>query len=164
MHIERLGPLVGLAPEHAHVIDDPGRALDLFLDPRQLELKKVAVEVARLDAFQGVDGGHGDDVERLVQLVRHARGHLAQGGELGGLEQLRLRLFALGDVVEGHHRTDDRALAADRVRTILGGKATAVGAPQDLVVDVDALAPLERLQDPAFRFKVGGAVDPGVVD
>ncbi|PAV72341.1 hypothetical protein WR25_06665 [Diploscapter pachys] len=86
---------------HAHVLDQPGRALYLRLDTTQLVLQVGRIGGAVLQAFERIDHRHAHHVERLVDLVQQAGGQLAEGSHLGPLQQLLLAAPHLG-VVTAH--------------------------------------------------------------
>ena len=85
----------GLAGEAPEMGDQLGGAGRQGLDPGEGLagiFRTVALEQQRAVMGMGADRG-----ERLVELVAEPRGHLAEGGELGGLDQVVARLAEHGE-------------------------------------------------------------------
>ena len=109
----------------------------------------------------------GEDLARLGQegqpplrrLGRRARRPLRRQGQL-----LRLRPAAAGDVAEGDDRAGDLVPLADRGADVFDGKAAAVLAPEDVLVDPMDRAVAGRGLDRALLAWIGGTVRAGVVD
>ena len=142
--------IVGRLVRHAaQGLDQPGGALDLLADLVELAPEEVdhvgrhRLRFGHVELFEQALGRHADHGKRLVELVRHAGGHVAEMGDARRIEQPDLGLAAVG-VVDGDHH--DVAQAAgfilDGISSDLDDALGAVG--QDHVAVVH-----ERLQ--AFR-------------
>ncbi len=123
------------------MVDDRGGALRLRGDAFELAGEVIGVAVAFREVLGADVGGHPDDVEGLVDLVRHAGGHLAESGKLRRLDELGLGALALGGIAQ--HADEHGAVA--HLRAAQGDLERHHGAvfapPGDLVrADPDDLA------------------------
>jgi len=94
VHREGVAWLLGLVPrEHAQVIDGAGHPVH---QPQDVLHHLLHLFFGKPDLLHETDvdaaGGGGDGREGLVEFVGHAGGHLAQGDQAGGLQDLRLQL------------------------------------------------------------------------
>ena len=81
-----------------------------------------------------------------------------------GAAQQGLRLAALGDVDQRHHRPLHHAVLLDRVAGVFNVEGAAVGAPEQPVADAAGQALAEGLENRAVGLRVVAAVGMGVVD
>ena len=82
----------------------------------------------------------GDDGQRRVDFMRHARGHEADGRQFFGLRELGFELHAVSDVVEDDETADDVEAPRDQRRDGDVGDAIVTGTRlhAELVEVVDA--------------------------
>ncbi len=80
------------------------------------------------------------------------------------LLQRLFRLLALRDVDKRHYRSDDFAPRLHRIGPVFRWEAPPVGAPEDLVVDVNPFSIPEGLVDPALVRGVWLSTGSRVVD
>ncbi len=97
-----------LAGKGQEVPHDPAGALRLLVN----HLEVAAVFLRDLLLLEQELGETGDRRERIVQLVRHTRHELSDGGELLALNELGLHGLLVGHVLDQH----DDALIARRAR------------------------------------------------
>ena len=107
--VERVALVGRLARHGAQIVDDVGGALGLGRDALELLFKKsisAAGSCRRLErpsSSMQASAARRMTAKRLVDLVRHARGHLAEIGEARGVEQADLGQAALGVVDADQH-------------------------------------------------------------
>ena len=89
------------AAEHTHVIYHSGRPLHLGVNAFELVGQIVDLHIAVAQTLEHIDDGHAHHVQRLIDLVRQAGGHFAEGGHFCALRQLLLRAAHFG-VVAAH--------------------------------------------------------------
>ena len=118
-------------PENTQMANDIGHALALLGDDFEMLTLGLALQRARFQFHQAAVSRHADDVERLVELVRHARCHLAEGGQLRRLNKLSLDLLAVGNVVgDGEIMRHFAVAIANDAGNLAAPKGGAVAAPQ----------------------------------
>src|SRR5215207_5637593 len=78
--------------------------------------------------------------------------------------QLLLEGFALGDILEGHHRTNHLAILEYGGAHVLDRKARAVLPPENLVISAVGGSILERRMDRTLFSRIGRAVRFRVVE
>ena len=98
-------PLVGLAAEFAHVVDDFARAVHVAVDLLGHGGQQVDRDGLVVSHFLDEEPTRRlDDGQRLIELVRDPGRHLPQGGHLAHLDELLLGLEPLGDVAGRHQQ------------------------------------------------------------
>ena len=103
-----VGPL-DLQPDRPHELEhlDDDRVGQLRLADDVGEQRLRVGRIGHLPAQQA--GHHLDAGERILQLVRDAGRHLAERGQPIAQPLALLELFDLRQVLEEHHRADQRA-------------------------------------------------------
>ncbi|MCY1403845.1 hypothetical protein D9M71_190410 [compost metagenome] len=116
--------------EYAHVVDHPRGTLYLSIDAVEFVLQVIDLHVAIAQALEHIDDGHAHDIERLVDFVGKAGGHLAQGGHFRALRQLLLGTAHVGVVAA--HRLDFEQLAVVIEHPAIGPHPPGMLAPRQL--------------------------------
>ena len=129
--------------ELEHLDDDRVGQLGFAQDVGEQRLR--VLRVGHLAAQQS--GHHLDAGERVLQLVRDARGHLAERREAIAQALALLELFDLRQVLEEQHRADRRPIVALHLRERVADHAVEVLQPR--LRAVRQVAQLERAGEDA---------------
>jgi len=124
--LKRIAP-----PENAQMANNISHALALPDNDFEMLTPGLRLERSGIHFHQAAIGGHADNVKRLVELMRHAGGHLSEGGKFRGLNQLRFDLLLITDVIDDRKKMRYLAVAtANDAGHGAAPKGASVGAPQ----------------------------------
>jgi len=104
-----------------------------------------------------------NDLQGVVEIVRHTAGQASHGFHFLRLQELRLEIAPHGDVEKRHHRAQNVRSLDDGVGPIFHRELRVVRAKEHLIVHVRALPGAKGLMDLALIDREGSAVVAAVM-